>query len=160
MGTYEQIILIVLGGFLACAGSVLANFFNNQNLRKTESRNTKRVKLEEAYLLIIELNGWLEYCRKQAAFLKPENDPGCPIAKIEMLINCYYPKLSNEVQILSEKVREFNNQFIDFLMETAEANKRLPAPRFSELIEKPYKSVSLLSNELKKHIAEEIHKTL
>lgn len=158
--TLIPLISTLLGGFLAVTGGFFANYFMQKLTKSYDRKQLIRDKLEQAYLLTIQLENWLQSQMSDVMFIKDNKKEKIsnPSNHIFMLVKCYGGSKSGHlVDQLSASLEKFRETSFNYFKEAYETGKKPSEKTFLALGE-PFEMSRRLTTELRDDIENLIRK--
>lgn len=158
----------LIGGVLAVGGGFVASYYLQAASRRLDRNQIIREKLEEAYLLTLQLNAWLQ--SQMGTMIVPSSKDNkeieSPTGKLVMLTRCYNRKSAVTVITLSQSVEAFREASFEYWRRTLELNKRrdmnswqkISAEEFKELLGIPFEDARASCEQLCVELEEAIGK--
>jgi hypothetical protein len=149
----------VIGGFLAVAGGFVANFVLRGITERNEKRSFLLQQLEQIFLLSNQLVDWVgaEYGALLQSIQKEEgksdNKIQNPIAKLQMAVRLYHPKLNEHLVHIEKCLEDFYNGRGAFYLHVLEKKEDPPLSEvFKQGIDDPFKRLREARDSLLKEV--------
>ena len=158
--TLIPLISTVVGGFLAVTGGFFASYFMQKLNKSHDKKQLIRDKLEQAYLLTIQLENWLQSQMSDMLFIKDNETEKIsnPSNHIFMLVKCYGETKSSQLaDQLSTSLENFRKSSFNYFKEAHETGKK-PSETTFLAVGEPFEMSRRLTTELRDNIEKLIHK--
>lgn len=108
---FIPLIATLIGGALAIIGGYVSNYLLQSRSRQAERRKVIHEKLEELYVLTIQVDDWLQHRYRQCISKVALQDvvDNNPITRLVMLVKLYEPSLSKDVESFAIQLENFRS---------------------------------------------------